>query len=577
MAEVEKMIEIKTLTFRYNQENTDALRDISLNIGDGEFILLTGNSGSGKSTFVRTFNGLVPHFYGGKIRGSILINGKNPLDLSVRAMAEEVGYVFQIPDNQIVMNMVENEIVFGMENLHFPIDIIKKRLEETLDAVGIAHLRNRNPNELSGGEKQKVAIASILCLHPKILVLDEPTSELDPKSAEEILTLLQKLNNELGMTIILIEHRTERILPFIDRIILMEEGKIILDNTPQEFFLQIQSQIGISIPPIVEFFKHLKHPHLPLNIKESRQVLRDKFNSLRINTERYNTLQQRWQQYRSQNNLGEEVLATKSLYYAYNRADNAIEDLSLTFNANEFVAIIGRNGSGKSTFLKLLTGLLSPKKGQIFLRSKKLNKIKPEDQITEFGYLFQNPSLHFYHDTVFEEVEFVLKNKGMPSEKRKVAVTTILQKLGLERYAQSYPRYLSVGEQQRVALASIMVAEPKILLLDEPTHGMDFSQKHDFFQLMEAFRQAGGLVIMVSHDIETIARYAHRVIILSDGKIVVDDETHNVLSNAMMFSPQINRLIQNFTHLPNNILTCEELMGILEIPEKMPVDIGDNA
>ncbi|MHA1370224.1 MAG: ABC transporter ATP-binding protein [Promethearchaeota archaeon] len=562
------MIDIKKLTFTYNQSDKPAIEDINLKIQDGEFVLITGPSGSGKSTLVRTFNGLIPHFYGGRISGVIYVQETDVFKTSTRKLAEKVGFVFQNPDNQLFMNNVEDELAFGLENLNAPINLIKKRIEETLDAIGIAHLRKRPISELSGGEKQKVAIAAVLTTQPEILILDEPTAELDPKSAEEVLALIQKLNDELGITIILIEHRLDRVIQFVDRIIIIEQGKIIHDGAPKKIFQKDLSHIGITIPPIVRLSNQLEIPYIPLTVKESRKNLKNTLNKVKVPKIVQNCFIEAFKDYSQLFDKKDLMVEFKNISFSYDKNQKILENINLQFHKGEFIAIMGRNGSGKTTLLKHINGLLRPNKGKVFVENRNIEKYSVAQLAQTVGFIFQNPAMQFFQDTVEEEVAFVLDRLKYEYDDIAILVENMLKKFDLEKYRKTYPRYLSVGEQQKVALASVLISNPKIIVLDEPTHGMDYNQKSLFFSYLNEYRDKGNLVILVTHDVESIAEYSDRVVLISEGHVVVDDLKRNVLSNALLFSPQINRLVQGFKNLPQKILNYYELIKVINHEKK---------
>lgn len=556
------MIEFRDFTFSYGNEPQPALKAVSLRIAPGEFVLVSGPSGGGKSSLCRCINGLIPHFYGGRVRGSVTVDGLDVLKHSPRELATRVGMTFQDPENQLVTLSVDQEIAFGMENLGWPVDLIHKRLEEALDTIGIAHLRHREMHDLSGGEKQKVAIAAVLALHPGILIMDEPTSELDPKGAEEVLAIVQRLNDELGLTVILVEHRIERVAHLVDRIILISGGRIVADGGPREVLSSgIPHAIGIGVPPIVELAGRLRRNgaslgETPLTVREGRAFLE----ACLKNGRRPRPLEE------SRRETGDPVIEVKNLWYAYPSGNTALRDVSLTFRKGEFTAVMGRNASGKSTLVKHFNGLLKPTKGSVRVNGLDTSKASAAQLGRMVGFVFQNPNDHLFADTVEEEIALVLRNLGFPREKIRERVEEMLRAFRLEEYRHHYPRYLSGGEKQRVALASVLAARPGVLVLDEPTRGMDHRLKHELMAYLEAYRREGHTVILVTHDVEMVARYVDRVILLSEGRIVVDGSRREVLSKALLFSPQINRLVQAFEKygVPRDTLTVDELEGALK-------------
>jgi energy-coupling factor transporter ATP-binding protein EcfA2 len=549
------LIKLRDFSFTYNGANKPALKNIDVDIIDGEFILITGPSGGGKSTLCRCFNGLVPHFYGGTVSGAVNVQGMDVFNNSPRELAEKVGMVFQDPENQMVTTGVEREIAFGLENLGLPINLISRRIEEALDTVGISSLRFRNHSELSGGQKQKVAIASVLALHPEILVLDEPTSELDPQSAEEVLSLLERLNDELGITIILVEHRLDRLMHLVDRILVVSNGEITVNSTPRKL-IDNENYIndGLGLPPIVRLIDKLRHrglelDSLPITVKEARVALqKTTFHTLPV-------------VFSSNGKTGDNLLMMEHVWFAYeNRV--AVRDISLSINSGEFIAVIGRNASGKTTFAKLLNGLLKPDKGKVKVKGIDTRNSTVADLSRSIGYVFQNPNDHLFADTVEAEILLSLLNSDIEKQEIDEAINRILYQFNLVEYKNTYPRYLSGGEKQRVALASVLVTRPEIVILDEPTRGMDYQLKQELVSILNNLRLQGTSIIMITHDIEMVAECADRVILLSEGEIVVDDNKRDVLSRALIFSPQINRLAQSLNHLgiAGNTLTVEEFM-----------------
>jgi len=530
------LIRIRELNFTYNGTERPALNKINLTIEDGHFVLLTGASGGGKSTLCRVFNGLVPHFYGVKISGKAEVQGMDILKTPPKELATKVGMVFQDPENQLVTTDVEREIAFGLENLGYPKNLIARRIEEALDTAGIAHLRFARNNELSGGEKQKVAIASVLALHPEILVLDEPTSELDPQSAEEVLRLLERLNDELGLTVILIEQRLDRVVHLVDRMLVMGGGEILADGRPAEVMNGNIAGLGIGLPPVIRLMRELKSHNaalngLPLTVKDARLRLQKVLQNVKTSA------------FADAGASLEPVLNIDKVWFAYGERA-VLKNINLNIGRGEFIAVMGRNASGKTTLVKQLNGLLKPTKGRVRLGGVDTRKSTAADLSRRVGYVFQNPNDHLFADTVEDEIAFSLRNRGVDETKITKAVEGMLEEFELGRYRKSYPRNLSGGEKQRVALASVLVGQPEVIVLDEPTRGMDYVLKKKLVSYLDDYRRKGNTVIMVSHDVETIAECAERVVLLSEGRVVVEGNKREVLAKALLFSPQINRLAQ---------------------------------
>ena len=555
------MINIKNLTFKYSNSNKKALDDISLEINDSEFVLITGPSGCGKTSLCRCINSLIPSFHGGQISGSVMVQNIDATITPTKEIAKKVGMVFQDPENQLVAIDVEREIAFGLENFGFSKTIIAKRIEEVLDTVGINHLRHRQISSLSGGEKQKTAIASVLALQPEIILLDEPTSELDPKGAEEVIQLTRRLNEDLGLTVILVEHRIDRVLQFADRLIVMDKSRIIFDDEPQEWINNTNNSIEIGLPPITRLSKQIRekeYTKIPFSIKQGRQYFSNIFKEKKWNKISYKKP--------ITNNSGEYVARINKLWYKYPDGPTALKDINIEIKSGEFVSLIGRNAAGKTTLAKMLNGLLIPSKGKVMIKGLDTKKVNVENLAKHVGYVFQDPNLHLFADTVEEEITFMMNNLNFSKNNVEKTLNKMLKKFNLEYCKNSYPRSLSSGEKQRIAIASVLSGKPQILILDEPTRGLDYKIKKDLMNYLIDYKKSGGTVILISHDIEIIAEFGERVILMSEGRIIADGDKHQILSNSLHFAPQINRLVQPFTKygLPSDVLTIEEIMQVYE-------------
>jgi len=543
------MIEFDRVIYRYPGAQAPILGGLSLDVEEGEFLLVMGPSGSGKSTLLRCLNGLVPHFYGGTINGRIRVAGRDPVALGPRGMADAVGFVFQDPEAQFVVDKVEDEIAFALENAAMDPLLMRKRVEEALDQLGIAHLRRRSVNTLSGGERQRVAIAAVMTLQPRILVLDEPTSQLDPQAAEEVLDALVKLNHDLGLTVVLSEHRLERVIQHVDRVLYLPgEGQPPIVGDPRT----VLGQVSLT-PPLITLAKALGWSPLPLTIKEGREFVKQYGTNRQVRSiASTQTGEPANRQTTSTKVTGTREEANKApaisvegVSFSYN-GHRALSDVSLEVGRGEFVAVMGRNGAGKTTLLMHLVGLLKPNQGRVRISGADSvaldTRQAPIDEIIRVvGYVPQNPNALLFSDTVREEIAFTRRNHGLPP----IDDNALLEHLGLAAHASRYPRDLSVGERQRVAVAAILAAEPQILLLDEPTRGLDYQQKEALVAFLEAEKARGRTIIMSTHDVELAARCADRVVLLGDGQVVVDGPARQVMSESLVFSSQINKLFRD--------------------------------
>ncbi|MDX9986902.1 MAG: energy-coupling factor transporter ATPase, partial [Dehalococcoidales bacterium] len=475
-------------------------------------------------------------------------------------MATKVGMVFQDPENQLVTSDVSHEICFGMENLGFPDNLIAERLEESLRLLDLDHLRNRPIHELSGGEKQRTIIASVLALRPDILILDEPTSELDPEGACKTLSRLRELNYELGLTVIIIEHRLDNIIQYADRVIVMEKGQLVIDSSPESAMSEYGKEMisyGIGLPPIVQLFQKLANNgittgRVPLSVNEASHVFAEVFNKPLSIAEDNNTI--------SSNDLAVEL---QGVSFVYPNGIKAIDNISLHIYRGEAVAILGRNGSGKTTLVKLINGLLAPNLGALKILGRNIFKKTVAELANSVGVVFQNPADHLFTDSVEEEIAFGLKIRGFSPREISKYIDTMLDQLNLGHCRGRNPLDLSSGEKQRLALASVLVYAPPVLVLDEPDRGTEEQTRQELTRLLRDYCSAGNTVVIVTHDVEMAASFAQRVIVMDEGKITLDGNKHEVFPNAGLFSTQINCLVKRFAHygVSSKFLTADEVAG----------------
>lgn len=527
------MIHFRHVTFTYPNAERPALSDISLDLPEGELILVVGPSGAGKSTLLRCINGLSPHFSGGRLAGSIRVGGIDPVEATPQRMSRHVGFVFQDPEAQFVMDRVEDEIAFALENAAIPPAEMRVRVEETLDLLDLTPLRNRSLSTLSGGERQRVAIAAVLALRPQVLVLDEPTSQLDPKSAEDVLSALVRLNSDLGLTILVAEHRLERVLPYVDKVLyLPADGSPPLLDEPRAVLAQIDLA-----PPLVRLGKALGWQPLPLTIKEGLRHSRRQAGNGQPATQKRATL--------PSPERSAPFVSARQIRVAYG-SQEALHGVSLGVCPGEIVALMGRNGSGKTTLLKCLVGLIRPRQGEVHVDGRSIAGREVADICRQVAYLPQDPNSLLFAETVSEEMAITLHNHGLIAKRSVHALPDyagdLLDTLGMARYAGSYPRDLSAGERQRAALAAITVTRPQALLLDEPTRGLDYAAKRRLADLLKGWRAQGMAIVVVTHDVELAAEIADRVVLMSQGEVIAQGEPAQVLAASPLFAPQVAKL-----------------------------------
>ncbi len=554
------MISIENLTFIYPNTEASALKNVSLRITDGDFALVMGVSGAGKSTLLRALNGLVPHFSGGKISGKVTVNQVDPIAAGPQVMSRHVGFVFQDPEAQFVMDVVEDELAFALENAAIPRSEMRIRVEEALDLLDLSPLRARRLETLSGGEKQRVAIAAALALRPRVLALDEPTSQLDPKSAEDVLQSLVRLNADLGLTIVLAEHRLERVLPFVDTIVFLPDSGGARTGIPADILPNINL-----VPPLVALAHALGWHPLPLTIKAGKRFSRKMTLSPAPKTDAAPVAP----------SSAPPLLRAAGISAGYSNHP-ILENVDFSIRHGEIVAVMGRNGAGKTTLLKSLMGLLPIKRGKVVLNGENITGAPVAHIARTMGYLPQDPNALLFADTVLDEVTITLKNHGLPVPQNGEPVPgalnprVLLRQLGLSAHAGAYPRDLSVGERQRVALAAITVTRPQVLLLDEPTRGLDYHAKETLAALLRGWQSAGMAIVLVTHDVEFAAQLATRVVLLSQGEIIADGAPAAVLGSSPLFAPQVARLFPE-----SGWLTMADALSTLQ-PKTLNFRKGDS-
>lgn len=557
-------LEIQNISYYYPENQFPALKNINLSLEDGEFLLLVGGTGSGKSSLARVLAGLIPNFYGGKFKGTILFNGKELREAVSQLLCSKVGMVFQDPEKQMVMTSVEAEIAFGLENLGLPQQEMFRRVAEVMSFLDLSHLKKEFTANLSGGQKQKVALAAVLAMQPSILILDEPTSQLDPLSAEEFLNLVERLNKELGYTVLLVEQRLERCIHLADRLVLMDKGEIICDKPTAEAVRWQVANKQPFIPPVAHFFALLDYPAIPLTIKGGRKTLQEIIASQPSPLDYHSSFCALPAPGKmNKDSRVTPILETKDIWFTYPIGREALKGVSLKVDPGDFAVIMGGNAAGKTTFLKLAAGLLKPDRGRVFVRGIDTRAAALPDLARHIGYLSQNPNEYLFQDTVEDELLFTIRNFGIED---KGVVESTLRKLGLEELSKINPRELSGGERQRVALASVLVSQPELLLLDEPTRGIDCVLKGELGILLKELNRQGMTIVMVTHDVEFAVEHASRIVLLFDGQIVSDGSSRQVLSGSLFYAPQMARL---FKGLVDDVLTVGEAINLMNTGDEV--------
>jgi energy-coupling factor transporter ATP-binding protein EcfA2 len=503
------VIDIRGLSFEHQAgpggRRVKILDRIDLSVRAGEFAVVTGPSGCGKSTLCRCIAGLIPQVDRGKMDGEVIVGGKNTRDHSPGQIAGTVAMAFQCPDDQLFSNSVEAEIAFGPEHMGLEPEEIDRRISWALEAAGAVPLRRRLVDELSGGEKQRVAIAAVLALKPSILVLDEPTSELDPLAADDLIGMLSGLNRQHGMTVLIMEHRLERLYGTMTRLIVMDRGRIALDGPPDEVFGGDLRKFGIALPPAAAFRKlYGPGPYPgPWRVMPDGHAVPH----------------------------GKCAISLNGVEFAYPKTgQKTLDGISLDFFCGEIAVIMGANGSGKTTLIKHLNGLLRPDRGVVTVDGEP-TKSKTVAQIARrAGIVFQNPDLQLFAESVFDELAFGPANSGMSPEGIGKAVRDTAEALEISMLLNEPPFTLSGGEKQRVAIGSVLTMSPLAIALDEPTLGLGHGMKERLAAILRALASSGHAVIVVTHDVEFAAAHADRVIVLSQGRVLADGRSRDVLT-----------------------------------------------
>ncbi|WP_327367187.1 ABC transporter ATP-binding protein [Streptomyces sp. NBC_01217] len=572
------MIRFEQVSVRYEGAQHPTLSGVDLTVPEGELVLLVGPSGVGKSTLLGAVSGLVPHFTGGTLSGRVTVDGRDTRTHKPRELADLVGTVGQDPLSHFVTDTVEDELAYGMESLGLAPDVMRRRVEETLDLLGLAGLRDRPIATLSGGQQQRVAIGSVLTPHPKVLVLDEPTSALDPAAAEEVLAVLQRLVHDLGTTVLMAEHRLERVVQYADQVVLLPSpGAAPVMGAPADVMA-----VSPVHPPVVALGRLAGWEPLPLSVRDARRRAAD--------------LRERLAQARPPaapspipaETAGAAVtplpaapvrrgalarllgrgartaaaapapvvdvtVRVERLGVRRGRVD-ALRRVTLTVSPGETVALMGRNGAGKSTLLATLVGMVEPTAGTVLVGGRIPHRTQPREMVRRVGLVPQEPRDLLYADTVAAECAAADADAGAAAGSCRALVSELLPGVPDD----THPRDLSEGQRLALALAVVLTARPPLLLLDEPTRGLDYAAKARLVGVLRGLAAEGHAIVLATHDVELAAELAHRVVILADGEVVADGETRQVVVSSPAFAPQTAKILA-----PQEWLTVTQVRGAL--------------
>ncbi len=534
------MITFSNVSLIYPNSQRTILDNLTFSVEEGELILVIGLTGAGKSSFMKLINGVIPHHTAGILSGEIIVDGKTTNLLKPGELSGVIGIVGQNPLNGFVTSKVEDEIAFTLETNGYSPDVMRRRVEEVIDLLGLQSIRNRNLYTLSGGEQQRVAIASALVMNPKVLVLDEPTSALDPVAAEEVLAIVSKLVHDLGLTVIMAEHKLERVIHFVDRIVMVNGDGHVEIGTPQE--IMRKSQIN---PPIVKAAKKLNLKNIPLSVRELKRVSSG------------------WQlPLAKKQNPKASVISSPTNSYLISvdqvsidfDGKNILKSIDFAISTGEIIALMGRNGAGKSTLLKLISGQLSPSSGRLVVDDENPAKLIGKELVRLIGFVPQEPSDLFYGSTVKQECEMADVDNQLPAN----STLNTLRSLNSQINEKLHPRDLSEGQKLILAISIVLATNPKILILDEPTRGLDYQAKDALVGILRRLSSNGTTIIMATHDVELVAEFAVRVMVLAEGELITDGPTLEVLTASPAFAPQMSKVFakQNWLTV-NDVLSAE--------------------
>lgn len=573
------IIKFDNVTYYYPGTDKPALEGVNFSIGKGETVLITGPSGAGKSTLCYMLNGIIPNSFGGDLQGKVIVNGMNISESTIGELAFTSGLLFQDPSGQLICSTVEDEIAFGPENKGLSVEEINNTVDKYINYVNMDKFRERPPQALSGGQQQLVAFASILAMEPEIYILDEPTSNLDPLGSEMIFQLMKRIAKELNKTVILVEHKIEKIINLVDRIIVLDKGKVIYDGFPKDVMSNYERLIDIGVipPQITQLTSMLKDKKglnvevktsLEEGVEEIKKVLPDDIPKL--DQEKINS---KYKSFRTFNDVAIEI---KDLHFGYTPEIEVLHGVNLKIYDGEFLSIIGQNGSGKTTLVKHLNGLLRPTSGEIFIYGENIKDKTIAYLSTKVGYCFQNPDHQIFSSKTWDEIAYGPKNLGYEDSKVEELVRYVSKILGIENLLDENPYNLSKGQRQQIAVASILAMQPNIIIVDEPTTGQDPKQSKSMMELMKKLnRDYNKTIIVITHDMNIAAEYSDRLVVMHSGHVLIEGNPREVFAHEELLRksnlepPQIAKAMIRLgltNPLPINLDEAELLLDqILEV------------
>lgn len=581
---MENALELLNLCYRYRHAESLTLKNINLDLERGKFVVVMGPAGAGKSTLSLCLNGLIPQLLEGELSGRLTVAGQDVSRQPVQALARHIGLVLQDPETQIFGRTVAEDTAFGPRNLAFSEMEVERRVAEVLKLVALQGYDQRNTAELSGGEKQRLAVAGVLAMGPEILVLDEPASELDPQGRVDLYAALDELRRKRNLTILVIEHNVEEVIERADEVVVLNEGEIVWRGLPADIFRQVEllRQLGIKPLPVSElgwdFYQRgwIESEEVPLNLSAAVNVVRKIVMGRSESPEPAIALAVPAEQVLAQAIPDRPVIAqtpvlltVSGLVHRYPSGQTVIKDLDLSVREGEFVALVGPNGAGKTTLAKHFNGLLKPSDGDVIVDGINTRHIETAGLAQTVGYVFQNPDHQIFAVSVEKEIEYGLRNVGLGHQEIRNRLDWVLDLTGLQEHRTDHPFTLGKGKRQLLATASILALKPKLLVIDEPTTGLDWNGTQAIMSFIRELNRHGTTIVMITHDMEIVARHARRVIVMNQGRILSDAEPRSLFTNssvmqeAALVPPQIARLSQDLTDLElrRTYLTVEEFIN----------------